>query len=162
MATATGLLREFTVTPAVTTAAYANGDILFISTEIKNVFRSVGIYPGAVLNSIKIYDTDDEAATLFDLVFTRKSVTTAAANAPDTGLSDADLQEVEAVVTVDSSSDTFFDAANGRFLYKGGLALQVEGTSGSASLFVYGINRTNTPTYATTSSLVFRFGFTQD
>lgn len=165
MATATGLLTEVTITPVITTGAYTIADILFASTELKNVFRHAGDdegRPQAILNSIKIFDQDDEAATDFDFVFTRKTVTTAAANAADTGLSDADLQEVTAVVNVTSASDTFFDAINGRYLSKVGIANQVQGTEGSRSLFVYAINRTNTPTYAATTSLIMTFGFTAD
>ena len=165
MAAGTGLLREKQFTPVLDTGIYAAGDVLFPTIEVTDFFRvqrdqSEGA--NVALNSIQMYDADDEAALEVDLIFFRSSVSVGAANDPFAGISDTELLEVIGVATIDSATDTVFDFINNRYYQKEGLAIQMQGLAGSKSVFVSGINRTNTPTFATASDLTFRLGVTQD
>lgn len=160
MASGSGLLKEITVVPVIDTAIYAANDVLFAETVINDVARVDG--GNVALNSVSMMDVDDETGLDIDLVFFSAAPTVDVANAAFTGLTDAELLTVVGHVNLTTATDAVFDAINGQYYQKEGLAIQMQCAATDNRLWVVGILAAGTPTFAAATDLTFRFGFTQD
>lgn len=163
MASGTGLLRSIDLEPALNNGvAYAQNDVLFITTEIPNVGRVPG--ESVALNSIHMVDVDDEADTQIQLIFFRSNVAVDTINDAFTGLTDAEAQEIATVVDFDGvATITTLDLTGSKYYALEGQGIQIQLAAGSTSLWVAGILRSaTTPTYGAATDLKFKFGFTQD
>lgn len=161
MASGTGLLKTLDFTPAISTDIYASGDILFIPTELKDVFSRDG--GNVALNTVWMLDEDDNAAQDIDLLFFDATLTLDALNAALTALTDAEAETLIAFYKVDSTSSTVltFDALDSTVWMESGLAIQMQAAADSTSLWICGITR-DAYTYTAATNLKFKFGFTQD
>lgn len=164
MASGTGLLKEITINPPVDTAIYTAGDVLFIPFEVENVFGSPGRNghenPNIALNSVEVFDVDNEAVDL-DLIFFR-SDQTANVGALNAAFSpnDAAALDVVGVVELTQAADGF-DMINSDYARQEGLAIQMQAAANSTSLWIMGVVRT-TPTFTAATDLHIRLGFTRD
>jgi hypothetical protein len=163
MATATGLLIERELTPAVDTAIYAVDDVLFVPTEITNVFRMADELRKngscVILNSVIMLDVDDETAFSVDLLFFRSNVTLGTINEAVT-ISDADADELIGVMNI-AASDVV-DLVNSKAYFKNGLGIPMQGSADSTSLYVGAVLRSGTPTFTAATDLKLKLNLTQD
>ena len=157
MSTATGLLVVKEITPVIDTAIYAANDVLFVPIEIVNAGRVNGA--NVVLNGIAMLDEDDETAFAFDLVFLRSNVSLGTLNGA-VNISDANAAEVLGVVKV--AATDVDDLINNMLYFRNGLSLQMQLAATSKSLWVGGILRSATPTFAAATNLKLKLGITQD
>ena len=171
MAAGTGLLKEIEIQPVLSTAAYAPGDVLFETTEIANVYdhrpiRGEGQAENVALNSITLLDVDDEPTVDVDFVFMRRSRSIGTVNLPHS-ISDANSPEIVGIVSFTTAADSFqLGVSDSKFYQREGIAMQlqqyVDGSIQETSLYVAGILRAGTPTFATNQDITLRFGFTRD
>jgi hypothetical protein len=157
MANATGLLVVKEITPVIDTAIYAANDVLFVPIEIVDAGRVAGA--NVVLNGIVMLDEDDETAFAFDLVFLRSNVSLGTLNGA-VDISDANAAEVLGVVKV--AATDVEDLINNMLYFRNGLGLQMQLAAASKSLWVGGILRSATPTFAAATNLKLKLGITQD
>lgn len=142
------------ITPTLDTSIYADGDVLFNSVEIPNVGFANGRC--AELISITGHDLSDQGVAM-DLVFTQAALTlgtiNAAVSAADAAITAAGFLGHARIATTD-----YLDLINGQGFSKllSG-PIMLECATGSKSVYVAGITRGGTPTYAA-AGLVFNFG----
>lgn len=155
MANATGLLLVKEVTPVLDTAIYAANDVLFTPVEIQDVSRVAGA--NVVLNSALALDEDNETAFAFDLVFLRSNVSIGAINGA-VNISDVSAREIVGVAKI--AATDILDLVNSKLYFRMDLGVPMQPTS--RSLWVAGILRSGTPTFATASDMKLKLSFTQD
>ncbi len=153
----TGLLTVKEITPVIDTAIYAPNDVLFVPIEIKDTGRVAGGV--IVLNNVIMLDEDYETAFAFDLMFFRSAITLGALNAA-ISISDANAQEIVGIVKV--AATDVIDAINSMLYFRNTLDVQMKLAATSPSLWVAGVLRSGTPTFAAATNLKLKLGFTQD
>lgn len=142
------------VTPALDTAAYASGDVLFAPTVLLNAVRVSG--GKAILESILVQDKDKQSGAFDLLVFRSQTVMGANLNFPE-AITDANGQEILAVIQFISSdyvAFTNFSMAR-KSLSDTGMGMMLEPTTGT-SLWIAAVSR-DTKTYSA-SGLIFKLG----
>ena len=141
-----------TVTPTLDTNAYANGDLLFDSTEVASAVRENG--DTAILESITIIDKADQAVA-FTILIANASTDFGTLNAaPDPD--DTEAATVIGWVPVGIGDYVDLGGASVACIRNIGLLTQAGGST--TSFYIAGVNGTGTPTYAA-SDLVFYLGF---
>lgn len=153
----TGLKVIKEITPVLDTAIYAANDVLFAPIELTNVGRVAGA--NIILNGALALDEDNEAAFAFDLVFLRSNVSLGPLNGA-VAIADADAREILGVVKV--AATDVVDLANSKVYFRHDLNVQMQLAAASKSLWVGGILRSGTPTFASASDLKLKLSFTQD
>lgn len=144
------------VTPTLDTSAYASGDLLFDVVTITSAALATG---GAVeLVSVTVCDQDDQKVAM-NLFVTNLSTTWGTPNSAPT-LSDAAGLGIQAVIPIAAAD--FYDlggvaVAQPRIAQNIGVICE---TSGSANLYLAGVNGSGTPTF-TASGLKITLGFRQ-
>ena len=149
------------VTPVlVEDSAYADGDVLFVATEIPNaVLREGGT---SKLVSAYIVDEDSQAA-LVQLIFTQKATNFGAIHeTANVSFDDAVTSNICGVGWISSDADTvdidnfkihqanaYGTHANSEFA----LPFLLQAESASTSVYVQGIIGDGTPTYTNTDSI---------
>lgn len=139
------------LTPVLDTSIYADGDVLFVATEIANFFTELG--GKRALHSIIVSDGDDQNVA-FDLVFSNASITLGTINAA-VSISDADAAKIIGVVSF-ATTDAV-DLINSRLFHKESIGLVLESAGVTTSVWVAGISRGGTPTY-TASGFKIKIG----
>lgn len=152
-AAATGTVMAFVeATPALTTDAYADGDLLFDSTEIANAVRTGST---AMLQSLAVIDSDDQSPAL-EIYLWSKSIDMGTVNSAVAVAADSDLVSFLGRVSVVAAD--WKDLGPGRVASIENIGLMVKADSGTSIYF--GATTSDTPTH-TASGLLFKFGFTQ-
>lgn len=140
-----GRTRVSTVTPTISTSAYATGDAVGGLLTFASVVESAN--SAATLDSIVVIDKDQELAT-FDLVLFDQTFTATADNAVFAP-SDADLANCIGVVRVSDYANFSTNSVATRTNV--GLGIKLTGTSLFGQLVVRG-----TPTYTATSDITVK------
>lgn len=153
----TGLKAIKEITPVLDTAIYAANDVLFVPIEIIDTGRISG--GNIVLNGALALDEDNEAAFAFDLVFLRSNVSLGAINGA-VAITDVDAREIIGVVKV--AATDVEDLINSKLYFRHDLNVQMQLAAASKSLWVGGILRSGTPTFASASDMKLKLSFTQD
>lgn len=132
-----------TVVPVLDTSAYADNDVLFAATEIKNAFT----YAGGVaeLESCVIIDKSDQNQEI-DLLFFSETVTLGSVNGA-INISDADAEKFLGALRFVPATHGY-DLINSTAYSMQGIGLLMQAAAGSQSLWVAGVCRSGTPTYA--------------
>lgn len=140
-----GRTHVVTVTPTISTSAYATGDAVGGLLTFASAVESAA--SAATLDSVTIIDKDQELAT-FDLVLFDQTFTAASDNAVFAP-SDADLANCIGVVRVSDYANFSTNSVATRTNV--GLGIKLTGTSLFGQLVVRG-----TPTYTATSDLIVK------
>lgn len=141
-----------TFTPVLDTNAYSDNDVLFVPIEVTGVFRYAN--EAKALHSIVVLDESDQNVD-FDLVFMNASGTLGTINAA-VSISDADAAKVLGHVSILSASHAC-DLVNSILYTKDAIGLTLKAAE-STSLWVGGIVRSGTPTFAA-SAMKIKLGF---
>lgn len=135
------------VTPVLDTSQYASADVLFVPI----IVSAYAIGKARKLQSIVVVDQADQAQAM-DLVFTAGSVALGTINQA-VSITDADALKI--IGTVNIATTDYCDTVNNQVATKRGVELIIQPDT---DLYLAGILRSGTPTYAA-SSLRIRLGF---
>lgn len=129
-----------TVTPTLSTDAYADGDVLFITAELANVVPYGG---KCELHSIRVVDNDDKASD-FDILILNANTSIGTANAAYNGADTVtdDILTIVPVVAADyrdmiNAQVAIVSAAQGDY----GFGVIMEPATAGSSLWYAGISR---------------------
>jgi hypothetical protein len=145
-------------TPTIDTSIYGAGDVLFITAPIQ-IARANDLR--AMLSSLTVIDKAKQNAAI-TLLFYQTNVTSAAINAAN-AMSDSDQINLLGYFDI-LAADWKTYANNSVVCYSGAKApgLLLEAATASQNVYCVGLVGTgSTPTYASTSDLVFKLGFVQ-
>ena len=121
------------VTPTLSTAAYASGDVLFVPVEVPNVALNNG--ESVLLESVKIIDREDNPEPI-DIVILRSEVAIGALNAAAVVPASAEVLSIVKLVAGD-----YTDLGSLRIGLKTGLADVLTAGSATTSFWIAGIIR---------------------
>lgn len=136
------------------TNIYANGDVLFVATNIAAAMRAIN--KRGVLQSIVVIDEDDQGVAM-DLVFMSATQVLGTINVAPS-ISDAGARDILGIISILATD--YVDLGGVRVASKNGLGMVVRPVTGATNLYVAGITR-GTPTH-TAGGLRLRLGFLQD
>ncbi len=139
------------VAPVTDTSIYANGDVAFVAIAVPGYRAANSTGPARKLQSVVILDQAAQGVAL-DLVFSVGTITLGTINAAVT-VSDADAAKIVGIVSVLAAD--YSALVNSSLATKRGLELIMQPGS---DLYVSGIVRSGTPTYAA-GSLRIKLGF---
>lgn len=151
---------SLTATPTISTSVYAAGDQIGGIMELDPDLVNCEPNDAFVIQSISFIDKASQDAAI-DLLFFSESVTLASDNAA-ADVSDADL--VSYYLGHVSIAATDYSALNDNSVgsvRNVGLQLKMPTGGGDAKIYVAAVSR-GTPTYASTSDLVFKFHLAGD
>jgi len=148
-----------TITPTLSTDAYADEDILFEETELPLAVPTGGMT--STLQSIVVIDKDDQGLG-FDIYILDSTQDVGAANAAE-NLADTILDNVLTKVSI--TAGDYVNLANGQIAIKSfgdaGTGVKLKASTDSAtSLYAFGVAQ-GAPTYSA-SGLVIKFGIQRD
>jgi hypothetical protein len=161
--------RFFTQTPTIsTTPAYTSGDCLGGLQTISNAARASGA--GGAINSIRILDKTQAQRAAMDLLFFSSSVSSAGDNNP-AAFSDADMANCVAIVSILAGdyntawagvplNSVAFKPNTATATWPATMAIPYFCAAGT-SLYVQAVVR-GTPTYTSTTDVVFQYCLTLD
>jgi len=141
------------IVPVLDTSAYADNDVLFVPIAVPG-FQQANATAGSrarKLVSVVVLDEADQGQDI-DLVFTQGTVTLGTINGA-VNISDADARKVVGAVSVLIAD--YADLVNSMVATKRDIGLIMQP---STTLYISGILRSGTPTYAA-SSLRIKLGF---
>lgn len=142
------------IAPVLDTSAYADNDVLFNSVEIPNAMFASGRC--GELISISGHDLSDQAIAM-DLIFSKSELTLGTVNSAVTA-ANAAITAAGFLGHVRIATTDYIDLVNGQgFTKLLSPALMIEAAAGSKSIWMAGVTRGGTPTYAA-AGLVFNFG----
>lgn len=135
--------------PVLDTSAYADNDVMFNSVEVSGVFLANGRC--VELISISGLDKADQGVD-FDLIFTQTAITLGTINAA-VDATDAVILAAGYLghVSILAASGHYVDFINSQGICRTVDPLLLEAATGSNKLYVSGIIRSGTPTYAADS-----------
>lgn len=148
----------FTVTPVLDTSAYSANDVLFIPIEIPNFFNEAG--GSGKITSIEITDVDDETAVAVDLCFLDASGSLGNVNeayAPADGIALTMVWDRFPIAAAD-----WFDHGNFKACNFQNLGHKVRAAGSGTSLWLGGVLRSGTPTYAAATNWQLKIGVDWD
>lgn len=149
------------VTPTVSaSSAYADGDAVGAEMLIDFGIADDSIHAAFVIQSISIVDKAKQDAEI-DILFFDESVTPSADNATADFTDAALAGNFLGVVTVAASDYADLNDNSVATIKNVGLQLKMETDGGDAKIYAYAVTR-STPTYASTSDLVFKFDLAAD
>lgn len=152
-----GLSDVIQVRPTISTLIYAANDIVGGLLTLTNAVRSSG--STALLESICIFDEDNEKAALEIVFFNANPTASTTADQGGLTVHAGDVTKVIGRVTIAAAD--YVTVATGKAIAQvSGLARLMK-ASGSANLYCV-VLATGTPTYTGADDLIFNFGFLQD
>lgn len=139
------------------TSAYANGDIIADTQQIDAALR---VADGTgVLESIGIFDTDDQTPYSFTIYLHKTSTSMGSENAA-ISITDANaLAGIQGAVSF--TSGDAFDLINGRYYFRTGLSIPLVAVSGTDDIYVSMVGVVGTPTH-TATGITIVLGIRQD
>jgi hypothetical protein len=133
-----------TITMTADTAIMASADIIADTQQMDAAFRKTD--GTGIINSITVFDPDDNAAFAFDLYVHRTSTSMGSENA---GITISDANAAAGIIGVVSFATTDAkDLINGRMYHKSNLGMVVSAVSGTDDLYFSLVNGSGTPTFA--------------
>jgi hypothetical protein len=133
-----------TITMTADTAIMASADIIADTQQMDAAFRKTD--GTGIINSITVFDPDDNAAFAFDLYVHRTSTSMGSENS---GITISDANAAAGIIGVVSFATTDAkDLINGRMYHKSNLGLVVSAVSGTDDLYFSLVNGSGTPTFA--------------
>jgi hypothetical protein len=133
-----------TITMTADTAIMASADIIADTQQMDAAFRKTD--GTGVINSITVFDPDDNAAFAFDLYVHR---TTTSMGSENSGITISDANAAAGIIGVVSFATTDAkDLINGRMYHKSNIGLVVSAVSGTDDLYFSLVNGSGTPTFA--------------
>jgi hypothetical protein len=133
-----------TITMTADTAIMASADIIADTQQMDAAFRKTD--GTGVINSITVFDPDDNAAFAFDVYVHRTTTSMGSENA---GITISDANAAAGIIGVVSFATTDAkDLINGRMYHKSNLGLVVSAVSGTDDLYFSLVNGSGTPTFA--------------
>lgn len=147
---------RISVTPTISTSAYASGDVVGGLMTFSNAARISG--GSGIIQSILVLDKTQAQRAAMDLLFFDRSVTVASDNAA-VAMSDGDMAYCLGVIAIGPYNTAWPGTPLNSLstLLNVGLPFVLNGTD----LFMVAVVRA-TPTYVGTSDLVFTLGILQD
>jgi hypothetical protein len=132
-----------TITMTADTAIMASADIIADTQQMDAAFR---VADGTgVINSVTVFDPDDNAAFAFDVYVHRTTTSMGSENA---GITITDANAAAGIIGVVSFATTDAkDLINGRMYHKSNLGLVVSAVSGTDDLYFSIVNGSGTPTF---------------
>lgn len=138
---------EFTIT--ADTSIYADNDVLSISAEVTNFFRTAG--GAAKLVSATLFDGDDQG-TEVEVFFTTNATTPGTINGAISA-ADTVMDDIQgSIIFV-----TYSDLINSQVCTLPDINLILQAAAGSTSIYVWSAVRSGTPTY-TAAGLKLKLG----
>jgi hypothetical protein len=154
----TGYTKVFEVTPTITAGAYSAGDQLGELQSITDAFRLERL--PVIIQFISVVDSATQDAEI-DFLFFDEEPTIASSDNAAFSITDAELKDkAVGTITVDEYKD-FASNSIGTKVHGGLIIRGANQNSMPRDLWFVAIVR-GTPTYGTTSDLVFRIGVFQD
>lgn len=130
-------------TPVLDTSQYAQHDVLFIATEVKDFFADK--VNAINLMSVIALDGDDQNI-IFDLIFSNADITLGTINGA-VNISDADAAKIIGYVVF--AAGDVNDTINSRLLAKNGINQIMKSSGTTTSVWISGVLRgAGTPTYS--------------
>jgi hypothetical protein len=146
-----------TITMTADTAIMAAADIIADTQQLDGAFRSTD--GTGVLQSMTVFDPDDNAAFAFDVYIHKTSTSMGSENS---GITITDANASAGIVGVVAFATTDAkDLINGRMYHKTGIGLPIVAVSGTDDLYVSVVNGSGTPTFGG-GSLPIQLGILQD
>lgn len=146
-----------TITMTATTTILASADIIADTQQMDAALR---VTDGTgVIQSMTVFDPDDNAAFAFDVYIHNTSTSMGTENS---GISISDANAAAGILGVVSFATTDAkDLINGRMYHKANLGIPVTAVSGTDDLYFSIVNGSGTPTFAG-GSIPIRVGILQD
>ena len=146
-----------TITMTADTAIMASADIIADTQQLDAAFRKAD--GTGVLQSVTVFDPDDNAAFAFDVYIHSTSTSMGSENA---AISITDANAAAGIIGVISFAITDAkDLINGRMYHKSNIGLPIYAVSGTDDLYVSVVNGSGTPTFAG-GSIPIRLGILRD
>lgn len=169
MAVSRGLAVVKSIRPTLDTSAYASGDVLFQPLELPNFFAGAGCC--SILESVHATDLASQSTAIDLYFFSKAPASSVGANNAAFAPVDADMVFCVGKVSIaaadfaasGANNSTATKAAIGQ-LFQGedpGTGSSPSGATKNKSVWVVGVCRSGTPTYAATD-LVFKIGALQE
>lgn len=150
-----GKTAVFDVTLVLDTAAYAAGDVLFVTQLLNGILR---IPDGTgIVQSIQVIDQDDNGVA-FDLYFLSANVAMGTINVAPS-ITDANAVNILGVVSV--ATTDYKDIGGAKVASIRNIGLPVKALTGTDDLCIAGVNGAGTPTF-TASGIKLRIGVLLD
>jgi len=143
------------VVPVCDTNAYASGDLLFVPIEVPDAVRELG--GRAFVQTVRVLDESDQASAM-DLLFMSADGSLGTINGA-LNPTDAIARNIQGIVSIGTSD--YSDLINSQLATKNNIGLMVEAEAGTRSLWLAGVVRSGTPTYAA-AGLRIRLGLMWD
>lgn len=146
-----------TITMSTTTTVLASADIIADTQQMDGALR---VTDGTgVIQSMTVFDPDDNAAFAFDVYIHNTSTSMGTENS---GITISDANAAAGILGVVSFATTDAkDLINGRMYHKANLGIPVTAVSGTDDLYFSVVNGSGTPTFAG-GSMPIRVGILQD
>ena len=150
------------VTPTISTGIYASGDVIGTLQTITGAGRAPisGGFASGIIQSITVFDKTQAQRAAIDLLFFDRTVTVAADNAA-VAMSDADMANCLGVVSIGPYNTAFPGTPLNSISTLINVGLPFVLTADGTSLFAVAVVR-GTPTYTTTTDLIFSYVILQD
>jgi hypothetical protein len=133
-----------TITMTATTSVLASADVIADTQQLDAAFRKAD--GTGVLQSLTVFDPDDNAAFAFDVYVHNTSTSIGTENA---AISISDANASAGILGVISFATTDAkDLINGRMYHKANIGLAVTAVSGTDDLYFSIVNGSGTPTFA--------------
>lgn len=146
-----------TITMTADTAIMASADIIADTQQLDAALRKTD--GTGVLQSLTVFDPDDNAAFAFDVYIHNTSTSMGSENA---GITITDANAAAGIIGVVSFATTDVkDLINGKMYHKSNIGLPVTAVSGTDDLYFSIVNGSGTPTFAG-GSIPMRVGILQD
>jgi len=140
-------------TPVVDTAAYANSDLLFDTTEVP--YLAFNKNQAFVLDQVTIFDKSDNTGLIMDLYLLDVLSSLGSINgAPNIN----DTNALNIMATMAFATADWKDLGGIKVASKNNLGLIVKPATDSQSVYAAGVLGAVTPTFGAASDLVIRFG----
>jgi hypothetical protein len=155
--TAGGITVVKSVTLSTDTSAYANGDIIADTQQVDAALR---VSDGTgMLQSISIFDADDQTPYSFTIFIHRTSTSMGSENS---GITISDANAAAGIIgAVSFTSGDCFDLINGRMYFRSGLGIPLVAVSGTDDIYISMVCVTGTPTH-TASGVTALLSILQD
>ncbi len=140
------------------TSAFANGDVIADTQLVSNVFREND--GKGMLESVTVFDADDQTAYDFDVYILRANVSMGTENAA-ISITDANAVAAELKRVVFTGSTDAGDLINSKMYQKAALGIPVRAALSSRDLYIAMVCRTGTPTH-TAAGITVVLGFRID
>lgn len=140
--------KTFTVTPVMDTAIYANNDVAFVPIKVPDFWDAP--LTANLLTSVCVLDKAVQSVAI-DLLFLRSNVTLGTINSA-ASISDTDAEQIAGMQSILAAD--YKSHVNSSFACVGNIWKTLLAGSASPDLWLAGMIRSGTPTYAANSLII--------